>query len=443
MLRKVFGKNKISMTKSLLEKIKHLPDQSGVYLMKNRRGEIIYVGKATSLKKRVSSYFQGKGFSPKVQALVSHITTIDYIPTNTEKAALLLEFELIKRYRPRYNVMYRDDKSYPFLKITMKEQWPRLLMTRVVRKDGASYYGPYPDGSHLRKIVRAVRKYFSLRYCKKIKLPDKTCLYYHLKRCSAPCTGQISREQYLRILREVDLFLRNRPQQLLQYLDRQLKAYSQTMEYEQARRVYQEKQFIEEILARINFRQVNPGALLKRHLPELPQQQMLPLLQKELRLPRLPRRIEAFDISNISGTLAVGSMVTFIDGNPAKQDYRRFRIKSVSGINDYAMLGEVLQRRYSHLMEHPAQKPDLILLDGGKGQLSQAVTELRRLDENIPLASIAKREEKIFVPGQSEPLALDRRSPALQLVRHIRDEAHRFAVSYHRLLRSKRLKEKG
>jgi excinuclease ABC subunit C len=431
------------MTDSLLEKIKHLPDQSGVYLMKNRRGEIIYVGKATSLKKRVSSYFQGQGFSPKVQALVSHIASIDYIPTGTEKAALLLEFELIKRYRPRYNVMYRDDKSYPFLKITMKEQWPRLLVTRIVRKDGAKYYGPYPDGSNLRKILRAVRKYFPLRYCKLSKLPVKACFYYHLKRCSAPCAGQVSREQYLQIIREVDLFLRNRPRQLLQYLERQLAAYSQTMEYEQAQRIYQEKQFIEEILARINFRQVDPAALLKNHLPELPQQQMLPLLQKELGLPRLPRRIEAFDISNISGQLAVGSMVTFIDGKPAKQDYRRFRIKSVSGIDDYAMLGEVLRRRYNRLAEQPEKKPDLILLDGGKGQLSQAVNELRELCENIPLASIAKRAEEIFLPGHKESLALDRRSPALQLVRHIRDEAHRFAVSYHRLLRSKGLKEKG
>ncbi len=431
------------MTEPLLEKIKRLPDQSGVYLMKNRRGEIIYVGKAASLKKRVSSYFQGRGFSPKVQALVSHIAAIDYIPTRSEKAALLLEFELIKRYRPRYNVMYRDDKSYPYLKITMKEQWPRLLVTRIVRKDGAKYYGPYPDGSHLRQILRAVRKYFPLRCCKQVKLPAKACFYYHLKRCSAPCTAQICREKYLDILREVDLFLRNRPQQLLQHLDRQLAAHSQTMEYEQAQRVYQEKRFIEEILARINFRQVDPAALLKSHLPELPQQQMLPLLQKELGLPRLPRRIEAFDISNISGKLAVGSMVTFLDGQPAAQEYRRFRIKSISGIDDYAMLGEVLRRRYRGLIERHEKKPDLILIDGGKGQLSQAVRELRELDKQIPLASIAKREEKIFLPGQPEPLALDRRSPALQLVRQIRDEAHRFAISYHRLLRSKTLKEKG
>lgn len=426
------------MADLLLEKIRNLPDQSGVYLMKNRRGEIIYVGKATSLKKRVSSYFQGKGFSPKVQALVSHIAAIDYIPAKSEKAALLLEFELIKRYRPRYNVMYRDDKSYPYLKMTMKEQWPRLLVTRIVRKDGAKYYGPYPDGSHLRKIVRAVRKYFPLRYCKPVKLPARACFYYHLKRCAAPCLGQISREKYLDILKEVDLFLRNRPQQLLQYLDRQLATYSRTMEYEQARRVHQEKQFIEEILARINFRQLDPVALLKTHLPELPQQQMLPLLQKELGLPRLPRRIEAFDISNISGQLAVGSMVTFIDGQPATQEYRRFRIKSVSGIDDYAMLGEVLRRRYRGLIERHEKKPDLILIDGGKGQLSQAMSELRDLKEIIPLASIAKRAEEIFLPGKAEPLSLDRRSPALQLVRHIRDEAHRFAVSYHRLLRKKK-----
>ncbi len=406
--------------------------------MKNRRGEIIYVGKATSLKKRVGSYFQGRGFSPKVQALVSHIAAIDYIPTASEKAALLLEFELIKRYRPRYNVMYRDDKSYPYLKLTIKESWPRLLVTRVVRKDGAKYYGPYPDGSYLRKIVRAVRKYFPLRYCKQAKVPAKACFYYHLKRCAAPCIGLVSAPQYAAVLKEVDLFLRNRPQQLLQYLERRLAEHSQTMEYEQARRIYQEKQFIEEILRRINFRQLDPAALLKIHLPELPQQQMLPLLKQELGLPRLPRRIEAFDISNISGQLAVGSMVVFQDGQPAKQDYRRFRIKSVVGIDDYAMLREVLQRRYRGMLAKKEKLPDLVLVDGGKGQLAQAVSVLKTLGVSIPLASIAKREEQIFRPGKNPPLVLDRRSPALQLVRHIRDEAHRFAVSYHRLLRKKK-----
>ncbi|MBI5554371.1 MAG: excinuclease ABC subunit UvrC [Elusimicrobia bacterium] len=426
------------MTESLLEKIKQLPDKSGVYLMKNRRGEIIYTGKATSLKKRVGSYFQGRGFTPKVQALISHIAAIDYIPTVSEKAALLLEFELIKRYRPRYNVMYRDDKSYPYLKLTIKESWPRLLVARVIRKDGAKYYGPYPDGSYLRKIVRAVRKYFLLRYCQPAKLPTKVCFYYHLKRCAAPCIGQVSVEQYEAVLKEVDLFLRNRPQQLLQYLDQQLAAHSKAMEYEQAKRVYQEKQFIEEILTRINFRQLDPATLLKTHLPELPQQQMLPLLQKELGLPRLPRQIEAFDISNISGQLAVGSMVAFLDGQPAKQDYRRFRIKSVAGIDDYAMLREVLQRRYRGVPGKKEKFPDLILVDGGKGQLSQAIAVLKALGVSIPLASIAKREEQIFRPEQSQPLVLDRRSPALQLVRHIRDEAHRFAVSYHRLLRKKK-----
>lgn len=426
-----------------MEKIKHLPDKSGVYLMKNRHGEIIYVGKATSLKKRVSSYFQGRGFTPKVQALISHIAAIDYIPTDSEKAALLLEFELIKRYRPRYNVMYRDDKSYPYLKLMIKESWPRLLVTRVIHKDGAKYYGPYPDGSYLRKIVRAVRKYFPLRYCKQVKLPAKACFYYHLKRCAAPCIGQVSTEQYIAVLKEVDLFLRNRPQQLLRYLERRLAEHSQTMEYEQAKRVYQEKQFLEEILMRINFRQLDPAALLKTHLPELPQRQLLPLLQKELGLPRLPRRIEAFDISNISGQLAVGSMIAFIDGQPAKQDYRRFRIKSVAGIDDYAMLREVLQRRYRGMLEKKEKFPDLILVDGGKGQLSQAVSVLKSLSVNVPLASIAKREEQIFLPEQSHPIILDRRSPALQLVRHIRDEAHRFAISYHRLLRSKGLREKG
>ena len=421
-----------------MEKIKALPAGSGVYLMKNRRGEIIYVGKATSLKNRVSSYFQGRDSAPKTQALVSQIANLDYIETRSAKEALLLEFELIKRFRPRYNVMYRDDKSYPYLKLTWAEKYPRLLQTRMKKKDGAKYYGPYPDGSHLRRILHYVRKYFPLRYCKKVTLPDKPCFYLHLRRCPAPCTGQIDEQRYRNIVREVDLFLRNKHQSLLEYLDRQMAEYSRKMEYEQARRVLQEKEFITQLLSQVRFRKIAPEQLLKTNLDRISQEQFLPVLQHELGLRRLPAKIEAFDISNISGTNAVGSMVTFLNGSPAKSQYRRFRIRTISGIDDYAMLREVLQRRYQRLLAEKKELPDLILIDGGKGHLAQGVMELKKLGlEDVPVASIAKKEEHIFLPGRSLPVVLDRRSPALQLVRHVRDEAHRFAITYHRLLRKK------
>ncbi len=429
---------------TLLQQLANLPDASGVYLMKNRRGEIIYVGKATSLKKRVNSYFQGRDAAPKTQALVSQIAHIDYLPTCSAKEALLLEFELIKRFRPRYNVMYRDDKSYPYLKLMLGEKYPRLLLARIAhrgaarKRDRARYYGPYPDGSHLRRVLYFIRKYFPLRVCKKEKLPGKVCFYYHLKRCAAPCIGEIGTADYAKIVREVDLFLKNKHQSLLEYLEGQMREYSRELKYEQARRVFQEKEVISHLLERIRFRRVDPAQLLKATLDKLPQEQILPVLKRELNLPTVPRTIEAFDISNISGTNAVGSMVTFVDGSPAKNLYRRFRIRTISGVDDYAMLREVIRRRYTKVLKENQPRPDLILIDGGKGHLAQGIKELNKLGlTSIPVASIAKKEEHIFRPGRETPIVLDQRSPALQLVRHIRDEAHRFAINYHRLLRKK------
>lgn len=424
---------------TLQERIKNLPDTSGVYLLKNGRGEIIYVGKALSLRKRVSSYFQGRDSPPKVQALVSHIDFIDYLETDSEKDALLLEYELIKRFRPKYNVLYRDDKSYPYVKLTVNAQWPCLSVARKVRKDGARYYGPYPDGSHLRKLLHYVRKYFPLRFCRSVKLPNKVCLYYHLKRCPAPCVGRIGADEYRKVVKEIDLFLKNRHSQLLSFLEREMKKRSARMEYEQAQRLKREIAFIRELLERIRFREVQPQQLLSRHLERLPQEQLLPVLKKELKLPKIPQRIEAFDISMISGYQAVGSMVTFINGQSAKQFYRRFRIKTVHQPDDYAMLKEVLLRRYSRLRREKSAEPDLILVDGGKGHLAVAQNVIGQVGLAIPVASIAKKEEQVFIPESEQAVELDHRSPALQLIRHVRDEAHRFAIAYHRLLRKKNI----
>lgn len=428
------------MNDDLRNKIDSLPQTPGVYIMRNRQGEIIYVGKAVSLKKRVKSYFQGRGgFAPKIMALISNIAAIDYIQTTNEKEALLLEYEIIKRYRPRYNVEYRDDKSYPFIKLTTNELWPRLIITRQERKDKARYYGPYPDGSHLRKTVGFLRKYFSLRQCKQKDLPKKLCFYYHIKRCWAPCIGLIDRKKYQQIVEEVDLFLKNKYELLINILYKKLKSYVKRLDFEQAQRLKLEIEKIENFTIRINIRAIKKEILLKGDFRAVISPEILRHLQELFNLATFPEIIEAFDISNISGQEAVGSVVVFRKGQPDKNQYRRFCIKTIRGIDDYAMMAEIVRRRYERQLRENKSLPDLVLIDGGKGHLLAVKKVLGKLGlSNIPVASIAKKLEKIFfVQRSSVPIVLDRRSPLLHLLQHIRDEAHRFALRYHKLLRKK------
>ena len=406
------------------EKVLKIPALPGVYFFLGDGGSVLYIGKASNLKKRIASYFQKKYHPPRTASLVSRIKDLDYIVTSSAAEALIHEANFIKEKKPRYNVELKDDKSYPYLKLTVNEKFPRLLITRDASDKGALYYGPYTNVKLLRKALSEIKRVFLLRSCG--KLPKKACLKAHINRCVAPCDGSISEEEYKKIVLEVRLFLEGRKADLLKELSRRMKEASEKREYEKALSI---RDKIESLSAMWKGRKPPPA--LDREIKEL---------KRVLKLKTLPARIEAFDISNISGREAVGSMVSFFSAKPQKDEYRRFRIKKVTGIDDYAMIKEVINRRYSRLLEKGGNFPDLILIDGGRGHLNVAFRELENLGPlKIPVISIAKEREDIYVMWAGKPLRLSRRSAALKLLMRIRDEAHRFAISYHKLLRGKDL----
>ncbi|MGB2705758.1 MAG: methylated-DNA--[protein]-cysteine S-methyltransferase, partial [Candidatus Omnitrophota bacterium] len=412
--------NKMGVEKT----IKKIPASPGVYLFFGKKKEILYIGKASNLKRRVASYFQNKYQPPRTRAMVSQIKDMDYIPTATSTEALIYEAVLIKEKRPKYNVEFKDDKSYPFLKLTVNEKFPRLFMTRGRKKDGALYYGPYTNAKLLKKALSVIGGIFLLRSCK--NMPKKPCLKAHIRSCVSPCDGSISEKEYGKIVGEVKLFLQGKIGSLLKKLSGRMRKASKKMDYEKALAL---REKIEAL-----------SAILKGRRPPPPLNRDIKELKKVLGLKVLPSRIEAFDISNIHGTEAVGSMVSFFSGKPRKDEYRRFRIKHTSGIDDYAMIREVIRRRYTRLLREKSKLPDLILIDGGKGHLKVARDELNNIGPlNIPLASIAKAKEDVYAEGRQKSLGLPRSSPALRLIMRIRDEAHRFAISYHKLLRKKDL----
>ena len=403
--------------------IKNFPLTSGVYLMKNKSGKVIYVGKAVSLCKRVQSYFRkSRRIDPKTDFLVTEIAGIGYIETASEAEALILEASLIKKYGPKYNIELRDDKSYPLVEMT-GEAFPRLSIERPrTRKKGSIYYGPYVKAGLLREALTLMRRIFTFRTCD--PFPKKECLDYHIGLCDAPCVGKISRKDYAKNIRNVRLILEGKRDMLYRRLRKDMEALSAAHKYEKA------------ALARDQLRAI--GALYSG-TKDINYYKEAEQLQRVLNLPRLPARIEAFDISNIMGNQAVGSMVAFLNGKPDKNNYRRFRIKEVQGIDDFKMIGEVVRRRYRRLRDERRFFPDLIVIDGGKGQLSAALTELGALDIDIPVVSLAKREEEIFLPRKRDALRLAKDSLGLKLLQRMRDEAHRFAVTYHRTLRTKRM----
>lgn len=556
---------------NIQDKLKLLPDKPGVYLMKNADGDIIYVGKAVLLKNRVRSYFQSShGHSPKVRAMVAQIEDFEYIITDSEVEALILECNLIKKHRPRYNVRLKDDKSYPYLKLTVNEEFPRLFMTRRVVRDGARYYGPYTNAGAVHETLRILKQIFPLRSCKKkeVERHKRPCLNFHIKKCVGPCAGQISQEDYSRMIKEVALFLEGRQEELIKQLEAKMQEASARMEFEKAAlyrdqaralRAVVEKQKIvmadltdqdyigfarsgdlgcasvfflrggkllgrehyilegvsvdseEELISNFlkqYYTQVEyiPKELLVSVLPEehrlieewlagrrgskvtvkVPQrgdkaklvkmvennaaeelerhkleiekarartEGALLGLEEYLDLPRLPRRIECYDISNIQGKESVGSMVVMEDGKPKNSEYRRFRIKTVEGPNDFASMQEVIGRRFGRAKEEfeaieagkmdPekakfTKMPDLVIIDGGKGQLSAAREVMHKLGFGvIPTFGLAKEEELLFTEGRPDPIVLPRDSEALYMLQRIRDEAHRFAITYHRKLRGK------
>ncbi|MDE5804705.1 MAG: excinuclease ABC subunit UvrC [Paramuribaculum sp.] len=536
----------------LEEKIAILPTTPGVYMYFDNQGEVIYVGKAKNLKRRVSSYFNRTHDSVRTNLLVRAIADMKYIVVPTEQDALNLENSMIKEYKPRYNVLLKDDKSYPWIVVT-KEHYPRVFMTRTRVKDGSKYFGPYTDQGSARAVLDLIRDIYPLRSCRHAITPEyiakgkgRLCLDYHLKRCPGPCTGLISEEEYGANIERIKQILRGDLSELLTRLRDDMAKLSEELRFEEAQEVkevydkvlrYTSKsvivsqtvdqvdvfgvdddgsgdvyinymhvrrgavvrsltleykrrmdetvaqllsyamnevvtnlgvQFEEVIVAerpdvdmpeveftipqrgdkakllevsQRNARQYKIDALkhMERHNPEQRTEKLLERMKADFRLNVLPRHIECFDNSNIQGTNPVASCVVFRDGKPSKKDYRHFNIKTVEGPDDFASMKEVLTRRYTRLVNEGQELPQLIVVDGGKGQLSAAVEALEAMGLRgvIAVAGIAKRLEEIYFPGDSIPLYIDKNSETLRVVQHMRDEAHRFGITHHRNRRSK------
>ncbi|MGB7061970.1 MAG: excinuclease ABC subunit UvrC [Candidatus Zixiibacteriota bacterium] len=542
----------------LKTKLKSLPARPGVYLMKDASGRIIYVGKAKSLRNRVRAYFHDTSpHHPKISALISKISDFDVLATDSEMEALILEANLIKQHKPRYNVNLKDDKRYPYLKVT-DEPFPRVLVVRRVKKDRAKYFGPHTNVKAMRNTLKMLRKVFPIRSCN-YALPSsrkiKLCLDYHINRCLGPCEGKVSPEEYGEITKDVLLFLSGKNSLLMEHLKGRMSEYSAREEFERAAQARDQLRALESVTEKqkvadveqpdrdiIAFArdgkdisvvalQIREGVLTGRqnfhlvglkesadseilsnflrqyymHSAVIPPEIILPAaiddqqvienwlrsrregrvriivprrgekvrllemagynaqlsldelllqrseaiskvpsaveaLKKDLYLSVPPRKIAAFDISNLGPTDAVGSLVFFEDGRPKKSQYRRFRIRSVEGQDDFAMMAEVVCRYFAGLTQEKEEFPDLVLIDGGKGQLSAALYALSGLGmEKQDVVALAKRIDEVFLPQRSEPLMIPKGSASLKLLKRIRDEAHRFAVEYHRKLRKKRI----
>ncbi len=432
------------MKKNLKKQIKDLPKKPGVYLFRSEKERVLYVGKASSLKNRVSSYFQKSAdLGPKTTLMVSKIEKIKTFQTPSEIEALLLEADLIKRLKPKYNQRMKDDKSYPLIEITT-EKFPRVKITRQMKK--GDYFGPFPKGD-LRKILKTIRKVFPFRSCSDVKFKKheklkRGCLFYDLDLCPAPCAKKISKKEYQKQIKSLKRFLSGKGKKVLKNLEKRMRQASKEKKYELAAKLRDRLESLRYVRHRFQIKNTKD---LNLNLPEDRRREKMIELKKCLSLKNLPRRIEAYDVSNIQGKKAVGSMVVFIDAEPKKKHYRRFRIKGGGKPNDTKMIKEILSRRFLRFKENGedesfSSEPDLVLIDGGKGQLSAAFEVIRDKNIETEVFSIAKRKEQIFFIQNEKvegPLDLKSSSPALLLLRHIRDESHRFAINYHRKLRQK------
>jgi excinuclease ABC subunit C len=548
----------------ITEQLKNLPASPGVYIFKDAEGDILYVGKAAILRNRVRSYFRSQQkLSPKIQRMVAGINDLEFFITNSEQEALILELNLIKRYHPRYNVRLKDDKTFPFLKISLNEDWPRIYFTRRVEEDGGRYFGPFASARSVRQTLKILKGIFPFRSCSRTITGNdpRPCLDYYIHLCVGPCIGAVSKEEYTEVVRQVVLFLEGKQERIVQDLKKKMEKASRVLDFEKAALLRDQIQALEKVIegqriaAKVQGEQdviafaddrdracvqvffVRGGKLIGResfilqgtssekpdrimssfikqfyssapHIPPLlllqypvedknvienwlqskrgsrvhiqvpykgNKKQLVNIvaenarqsleqlkikqstlaaltealseIERELHLPHLPSRMECYDISNIQGKAAVGSMVVFDKGKPKTSHYRRFRIKTVSGADDYAMLQEVLRRRFKRFSLQKSDTsttdtwavlPDLVLIDGGKGQLNAALSAMQEVGaDTIPVASLAKENEEIFVPQQSEPISLPRSSSGLQVLQRLRDEAHRFALGYHQKIRHK------
>ena len=427
------------------KKIGDLPHKPGVYLMKDRFGTVIYVGKARDLRKRVSTYFHPSrrmSWDLKLNALVEAVHDLDTYSVRTEPEALLLEGKLIKEYQPRYNISFRDDKRFLLVKVNLNDPIPRFVLTRLRQDDGARYFGPFVHSSSARHTLTLARRKFNLRGCRPFTPGGedyKHCLYGHLKYCTAPCIGNVSLEDYRRQVVAACEFLDGQTGEMERELDEQMKKAAAAEDFEKAA---QYRDALDDL--RLTTRKTKKFSRFPYTLPiALDQGRDLAELARVLNLPAAPVRIEGFDISNISGTFAVASMVSFRDGKPDRSNYRRFRMKTVLGQDDFACMAETVRRRYTRLArEASGALPDLIVIDGGKGQLNAAVAELGQLNlRQIPVIGLAKEFEEIHRPGEVEPLRLAQDSGALKLLQRVRDESHRFANTYNAQLRLKKISE--
>lgn len=406
------------------EKVAELPTSPGVYIFKDAEEAVLYVGKAINLKKRVSSYFYPhQALSDRIRIMIGKASDITYVAAATEAEALIYENSLIKQLRPKYNVALRDDKSYPRLKLTMNEAFPRLILTRKKTDDGALYYGPFTSAKLLKEAIVLLRQMFPLRTC--VKMPRRICLNYHIGQCLGPCAGEVDQKSYMDVVSELKLFLEGARSALVKHLSSRMMEASKKENYEEALRL---KARIEAL-----------SAMKEKAISYVPREEVEEL-RELLGIKTTIEIIEAFDVSNIMGTAAVGSMVCFYKGRPRKSEYRRFKIKNVTGVDDYSMMREIVARRYARVLKEGGKLPELILIDGGKGHLSAVQEELNKLGlSEIPVLGIAKEFERIYVKGRPEPLLLPGDSKSLHLLERIRDEAHRFAINYHKGLRRKEM----
>lgn len=414
-----------------------LPAGPGVYLIKDKSGRVIYVGKAFSLRNRVRSYFQKPSYvAPKLKALLSHLAEVETVSTSSQEEALLLEDELVKKYQPRYNVLLKDDASYPYICITVSEDYPRVFLVRGSQDPGSKYYGPYPSASSVRRTLKALHEQFQFRSCKKVldgRPKGRPCLNMELGRCLAPCSGEVSREKYRVNIDNVCAFLEGKQAELVHELGEEMRVAAQKLDFERAALIRDRLRATRLVL---KAPYVSPSRRDLRVTEGLSE------LQRALYISKPLERIEAFDISHISGAEACGSMVVFVKGRPSKRDYRHFKIKSIEGKDEVGMMREVIRRRYRRVLDERKDLPSLILVDGGKGQLSAACGVLSQLGiRDVPVIALAKAKELIFLPWRRESVILPRYSEALYLVQRIRDEAHRFAIRYHIKLRQTRLEE--
>ena len=443
------------------EKVKTFPASPGVYLMKDEQGRVLYVGKAKSLRNRASHYFtRAAEEDARTAELVKLIADVDFIQAETEVDALLMEARLIKDIQPRFNSELKDGKTFPYLQIRLREDYPRVEFTRRPRRRGVKLYGPFTNARALRAAVQVLQRVFQFRTCSlDIKHAEdrwrwfRPCLLHSIHQCTAPCNFRVTREDYRRQIRALRLVLEGKKQKLLAEMERDMLQASASTQFEKAARLRDEIKALQTLSLR--------GDVDKNVQPEVfhiePKKGLIGL-RKVLSLGKTPRIIEGIDIAHLGGQETVASLVCFIDGLPFKPGYRRYRIRSVTGVDDFASIREVVSRRFRQASRkhksfragsdsddprpEEAVDPDILLIDGGKGQLNAALEVFQMLGREPPcLVSLAKREEEIYRPGESEPLRLSRHAAALRLLQYVRDEAHRFAQHYHHILRKKKMGE--